>query len=426
MADPLRTMFLNSFRLCLVALIWTLFLSACGGGSGNSASPPANFSVAPGDGQVTVTWTAAAGVDYWIMYAATATPINLKSPPGIHYWLNNVGSPLVITGLTNGQAYSFAMDARTNGGAGGAQTASLTTTPRLAGPTGTWSTGSGLDNSKQFKGLASGTASDASLNYIAVGSGGAIYKSTDAATWSASTAASGIGFNAASYAFGKFVAVGSGTVNNIVSSADLSTWKPASTSIPGGLNALATDGTTMVAVGDGGKLWFSTDALVWTDASIASVSSNLYGVAYLASGSWLAVGQGGVMLTSTNGQSWKVSAASSVPTTQALRGVAAVGSTWVAVGDNGTLITSLDSGVSWSARSVASGPTFYAINGSSTTVNSLTQFLAVGAAGAAYTSLDGLTWTSQTTGVNVPLYGLLGSAVMYVAVGASGTGIYAK
>jgi hypothetical protein len=55
----------------------------------------------------------------------------------------------------------------------------------------------------------------------------------------------------------------------------------------------------------------------------------------------------------------------------------------------------------------------------------LTQFLAVGAAGAAYTSLDGLTWTSQTTGVNVPLYGLLGSAVMYVAVGASGMGIAA-
>lgn len=419
-------MSLNSLRLLLTTLLWSLLLAACGGGGGSSAAPPAGFSVSPGDGQVTLTWTAVPGVDYWVMYAATATPINLKSPPGVHYWLNNMSSPLVITGLTNGQAYSFAMDARTNGGPGGAQTASLTTIPRLGGASGTWSAASGLDGARDFKGLAYGAASDASQGFIAAGGGGSIYKSTDGTSWSRSTFTGSIGFNAASYAFGKFIAAGSGTTNNIVSSTDLTTWTPATTAIAAGLNALATDGTTVVAVGDGGNLWFSTDALVWTDASVNSVTSHLYGVAYMADGTWLAVGQGGVMLTSTNGQTWTVSSMSARATTQSLRGVASLGNTWVAVGDNGTVVSSVDSGASWSVRSISSGPTFYAVNGSYTTVNAVPQFLAVGAAGAAYTSADGLTWASQSSGVSVPLYGLLGSAVLYLAVGASGTAVTSK
>jgi hypothetical protein len=421
-------MLLNSLRLFFVACLWSLLLAACGGGGsgGSSASPPAGFLVAPGDGQVTVTWTTVPGVDYWIMYAPTATSINLKSPPGVHYWLNNVSSPLVVTGLSNSQAYSFAMDARINGGPGGAQTASLTTTPRLGGGTGTWASAPGLDAARNFKGLAYGTASDASLNYIAVGSGGSIYKSIDGAGWTRIALNISVGFNAASYAFGKFVAVGSGTSNNIVSSTDLATWTPATTAVVGGLNAMATDGTTLVAVGDSGKLWYSTDALVWTDASVNSVSAPLYGVGYMANGTWLAVGQGGVMLTSNNGRSWTVSSTSAGATPQSLRAVASLGSTWVAVGDNGTILISLDSGASWSVRSVASGPTLYAVNGSNTTVDAINQFLAVGAGGAAYTSADGLNWSSQTSGVTAPLYGLLGSAVLYLAVGASGTAVTAK
>jgi hypothetical protein len=132
------------------------------------------------------------------------------------------------------------------------------------------------------------------------------------------------------------------------------------------------------------------------------------------------------MLTSNNGRSWTVSSTSAGATTQSLRAVASLGSTWVAVGDNGTILTSLDSGASWSVRSVASGPTLYAVNGSNTTVDAINQFLAVGAGGAAYTSADGLNWFSQTSGVTAPLYGLLGSAVLYLAVGASGTAVTAK
>ncbi len=124
-------MSLTSLRHLITALFMTAFLAACGGGSGSSAPPPTGgITATADDGQVTITWTADAGVDYWLMYAATATAIDMKNPPGNHVWITSgVASPLVITGLVNGQTYSFAMDGRISGGPGGAQTPSVSATP---------------------------------------------------------------------------------------------------------------------------------------------------------------------------------------------------------------------------------------------------------------------------------------------------------
>lgn len=126
-------MSLTSLRLKITALFLAAFLAACGG-SGSSAPPPTGgITATAGDGQVTITWTADAGVDYWLMYAATASAINMKSPPGNHVWItSNVTSPLVISGLTNGVTYSFAMDGRISGGPGGSQTPSVSATPAAA------------------------------------------------------------------------------------------------------------------------------------------------------------------------------------------------------------------------------------------------------------------------------------------------------
>ncbi len=126
-------MSLTSLRLKITALFLAAFLASCGG-SGSSAPPPTGgITATAGDGQVTITWTADAGVDYWLMYAATASAINMKSPPGNHVWITrNVTSPLVISGLTNGVTYSFAMDGRISGGPGGSQTPSVSATPAAA------------------------------------------------------------------------------------------------------------------------------------------------------------------------------------------------------------------------------------------------------------------------------------------------------
>ena len=119
----LNRKYLNMLKLSLWRLIATFLIAmvvtACGGGNGGSAAAPTDFKVTPGNGQVTVTWTAQAGVEYWMMYAQTATPIDIKNPPGNHVWATSISSPYVITGLTNGLTYSFAMNARTGGGKGG-------------------------------------------------------------------------------------------------------------------------------------------------------------------------------------------------------------------------------------------------------------------------------------------------------------------
>jgi len=123
-------MSLSFLRLTISALFLAAFLAACGGGGSSAPPPTGGITATAGDGQVTITWVADAGVDYWLMYAATATPIDMKSPPGNHAWLTTgVTSPLVISGLTNGVTYSFAMNGRISGGPGGAQAPSVSATP---------------------------------------------------------------------------------------------------------------------------------------------------------------------------------------------------------------------------------------------------------------------------------------------------------
>jgi len=188
---------------------------------------------------------------------------------------------------------------------------------------------------------------------------------------------------------------------------------------------VATDGVTVVAVGDGGKIYKSTDGLAWNDVSASGVSDHLQGVSYLSSGNWVAVGTNGTLLLSPDGTSWTRSTAT-LPTllrTATLRSVASVGAIWVMVGDAGVVTTSTDSGATWTdySSSIDGFPNFYAVNGSSTTFSSLTQFLIVGASGTVYSSPNGTVWTQQSVGVSDDLYGLLGSATQYFAVGAAGT-----
>jgi flagellar biosynthesis protein FliR len=81
-----------------------------------SATPlarPSGIQVTAGDGQVTVSWTAAAGATSYNIYYSTAagqetTASGVKLP--------NATSPQVITGLTNGTTYYFVVTAVNNSG----------------------------------------------------------------------------------------------------------------------------------------------------------------------------------------------------------------------------------------------------------------------------------------------------------------------
>ncbi len=417
-----------SFWRSLAALCLVLVLSACGG-AGGSAAAPSGFMVTPGNGQVTITWQATAGVDYWLTYAATATPIDMKNPPVGHVWATNITSPYVITGLTNGQAYSFAMNGRTSGGPGGPQTVSQTVTPRYAGAS--WSAGStAVTSGTDLRGLAYGTVTDttgSSANYVAVGNGGKVYKSTDSVAWTAVTPVTTLttDFKSATYAFGKFIAVGSNQgANNILSSTDLLTWTAATVApaITTGINAVASNGVTVVAVGDNGTAYFTTTGSNWTAATAThALGINLLGVAYSSSnGLWVAVGQNGTVITSSDGDSW--TSQTSNAGANALNAVTVTSANgFVAVGNNGTVIKSGD-GLVWALQSLGgTTPHLYAVSTDSA------QFLAVGQLGAAFTSTDGSTWSPVTTGITAAdLYAILGGSSAYLVVGANGTNITAK
>lgn len=410
----------------LAAACLALVLAGCGGGNGSSAAPPSGFTVTPGNGQVVISWQAAAGVDYWLMYAATASAIDIKNPPANHVWATTITSPFVVSGLTNGVTYSFAMNGRTGGGAGGAQTASLSAVPRAAGST--WLAGTGAAGN--LRGVSYGSSTADSLPYfLAVGDAGALYKSAENVSqsltgygWSPITVGPAVDFKSTTYAYSRYVAVGAnGAGNNISSSADLASWT-AGTFVSGspaaGLNAVASNGTTLVAVGNGGAVFYSTDAVNWTAATVsgAFAGSSLSGVAYApGSGIWVAVGAGGALLSSSDGGlTWSTPLAYSSGGVD-LRGVAASsGNVYVAVGVGGAVFRSTDA-ATWTLQTP--GPT--------TTLNAVStdsvQFVAVGAAGKAFTSADGITWTAATsTGTTADLFGVLGSASKYMAVGLGG------
>jgi hypothetical protein len=417
----------HSIRLLLAAVFVSVFLGGCLGG-GNTAPPPSSITVVPGDGQVTVSFVGDTNVQYWIIYAPAASiSTEGSSYPAGYNWKLNVTSPYVITGLSNGTTYAFAMNGRTDNGPGGSSSASITAVPRPAG--GYWTAGTALGGgANDLKGLTYGTASDASVNYLAVGAGSSMFKSLDGTTWTAITTGPTASFNAAQNGLGYFLA--SDTTGNIYRSSDLATWT-ASTTGGTSINALAASNGLAIAVGDSGKIFKSTDAITWTAATSSGVTTaqHLYGVSYTPTGLWIAVGAAGTILTSPDGDVWTSRNAAG----NDLRAVAAQqnGTTfsYVAVGLGNAAWQSAD-GVTWTPVTGLVGD-FYAITASSV------QFLAVGSGGAAFSSTTGLTstWAQTTTtgggngsvstaaSVGQTLFSVVNPTFKYVAVGAVGTNI---
>jgi hypothetical protein len=123
------TMQLRKLRILLTTMLFSVLLSACGGGGSGAPAPDGGLTLTPGNTQVTITWTQTPGVEYWLMYAPTGSAIDMKNPPAGHVWVTNISSPFVLTGLTNGTTYSFTMNGRTAGGPGGPQTPTVSIVP---------------------------------------------------------------------------------------------------------------------------------------------------------------------------------------------------------------------------------------------------------------------------------------------------------
>ncbi|MCY7388782.1 MAG: hypothetical protein LH481_12095 [Burkholderiales bacterium] len=406
---------MNRFVLLVASVVIMAVLNSCGG-KGGTADAASDFTAIPGDGVVTLAWTAEPGVEYWLFYAAgsSVTTSNWSTIGGTA--VINVTSPYTITGLKNGSTYSFTMNGRKGGGPGGAGAPTKVVMPRFAGAK--WNTGTALGTGK-LNGIAALAAID-----VTVGSGGTIFAGANGTIAAARVnPAVPADLNAVTYGGLGFAAVGS--AGTIVFSTDGLTWATRTSGSVADLYALASPGGgSIAAFGAAGTTLFSSGGATWTTATSAT-TQGLFAATY-GGGRYVAVGAGGAIVTSTNGTTWQAVVSN---TTSDLRAVSmgtfvtttgtgttaptTTTTTYVALGAAGTVVTSSD-GLTWTARAPISANT---MNG----VAFAGQFVAVGNAGSIYTSADGITWTAQISGTTNSLSAIARTSSGYTAVGAAGT-----
>jgi hypothetical protein len=262
-------------------------------------------------------------------------------------------------------------------------------------------------------------------NFIAVGSAGCVFTgSSDGTTWTNSLVAGGqIEYLQVSVIFGK--TIGSSLLHNIliagatqqlVTGSNFS-WFSTVMSATGQASPLAYDGvSTYLAVGRWGSVHRSTnDGADWQPYPIGfgnqdNTSFNLSRASYL-NGRFFAYGTIGsgtnLFISTTGGTSWTSATAGSQAFSAAVYGAGV----YVAVGAAGAVFSSSDAST-WTSRSAGAQAFRDAIY-----ANSL--FVAVGAAGAVYTSPDGATWTSRSAGA-FAFNSVIFANSLFVAVGAAG------
>ncbi len=218
----------------------------------------------------------------------------------------------------------------------------------------------------------------------------------------------------------KFVALtaSGSTVGNIYSSVDGINWALISTTGPTRAAAMAYSPTTgYVAVGTPdyttGQIWSSSDGITWT---VQATSDQLNDVAWV-NNQFIAVGNNGSILTSPDGTTWTIRVSG---VTTGLQGIAASATTYVASGPLNTVLTSSDS-VSWfpqstgfSSASTGWGSLFWTGN----------QFILSGATNGDATlvnSVDGVNWVSSNLITNNVLDALDIFAGKMLAGGLFGT-----
>lgn len=162
------------------------------------------------------------------------------------------------------------------------------------------------------------------------------------------------------------------------------------------------------------RIQTSTDAITWTDRSIASITD---ADDLLWDGTRFIGPQGGRILSSSDGVSWSESAI--VLTGGGGNSIAYNGSTYVIVGVNGSTLGgswSSSNGSTWTQRLVnlPAGSLMGVASDNS-------GFVAVGFGGQVWTSGNGTSWTQQTSATAGILRGVVWAGSQWVAVGSGGT-----
>ena len=423
----------------VMALASLLALAGCHRQANAPGEAPTGLEVAPGEGQVTVSWDQQPGLTYWIFFRAGSTVT--AGAPGVPL-IFDAQSPRIVFPLVNGTEYAFVMNATNQDSKAGPSTPVARAIPILAGAS--WKSGTPLGSSPQN---LNGVAYNPFLNRIvAVGNlapgtpptptvfvGDFNYTSQNPPGVTAWTPATSIpnGFASALSAVifdgSQFIALG--TDGSILKSPDGNTWT-AATSIPSGgaagprMNSIAfgllSAVPIYVAVGNSGNIFTSADLVTW--ATVSTTGNDLYNVSF-PNGTPVATGANGRLLTSTDASTW-VAPNSNTP--NALRGAtygtgSATGASaqYVVVGDSGTIVTSTNL-TDWSLITPPPLPEDLRA------IRFGRRFVAVGQGGMVAYSDDAINWVTTTSGSAADLAAVIFTPAMYLAVGALGANAVSK
>lgn len=222
---------------------------------------------------------------------------------------------------------------------------------------------------------------------------GTILTSSDGLAWTPRPIPAQNNVFAFRYVGNRYVAMAS--LNAIYTSPDAITWTQRNLGIDGTVSALqdmtaGSDGR-LVAVGTAGVTAVSTDAgETWTVGNLGANNTDSLTGATFTLGRYFAVSIAqGRVYSSPDGVSWNFTTIN-VPW---LRGLAYGAGRLVAVGAAGAIFTSTD-GANWTPATSGTANDLYGVsflNG---------RFIAVGTIGTILTSPDGLTWTARSAGGN--------------------------
>ena len=231
--------------------------------------------------------------------------------------------------------------------------------------------------------------------FVASGEDGVLFGTPDGTSWTVPQGISdlGLGFplNAATYANGRYLAVGN---NQVVTSTDGNTWS----ALPTKTSGITSDTVDLfdVTYGNG----------VFVTVGTYNESTPTQEIAY-----------DGLIATSADGSSWNIEQPYQ---SNYLSGLTFGGGQFVTVGRGGLLLTSAD-GANWTSHSVPgldANKTPYLIN----VLSANGQYVAVGnyvgvnpSTGFILTSPNGVDWVTQETGANV--YGVAFGQGLFVAIG---------
>ncbi len=227
--------------------------------------------------------------------------------------------------------------------------------------------------------------------YIAVGEGGAIYTSKDAAKWTKQEIYTDNDLNDIIFANNKFIIVGNN--GTVLVSDNGNSWTQKSSGISSSLNAIIFEKNLFVAVGDNGIVLTSSNTNEWTQMP-TNVAEDLHDIIY-AKEKYIAVGNNGTVISSIAGNSWSVLTSNTHENLYTIAtdesSIGKENSRILVGGENGTVLMSFNAD-SWSPQisPIASGAVMdMAFNKD--------QFVLVGLKSVIMTSADGISWTPQNT-----------------------------